>query len=337
MTKLKITIACLALVLIPTLAASMDNYWDSFGSPQLQASLGDTNQFYRGDTVKLNVDLTNYGRILGLKADKKAESKMEIELSNREFEYEQSLPTALNITAALRSGTDFIEVQSDKQVVKSLKSGSKSEDPLEFTIEIASHAPAGTYPMFLDLNYDYQNNVEVYAGELDPEAGLKGFQVFYSYKKANQSFSIPVVIEKQADFKIVDTTAELGAGEKDGNVAVTYMNIGEEPAKEATVRLSISKPFSSVDDQAFIGNLLPGEERTVVFRMDVDSDATAKDYVINSEIKYIDVNGISAISESMKIPVEVAQPGGFSKIAYILAALIALAAAGFYLNKRRKA
>jgi ribonuclease PH len=39
----------------------------------------------------------------------------------------------------------------------------------------------------------------------------------------------------------------------------------------------------------------------------------------------------------MKIPVEVAQPGGFSKIAYILAALIALAAAGFYLNKRRKA
>lgn len=335
MTKLKITIACLALVLISTLAASMDNYWDSFGSPQLQASLADTNNFDRGDTVKLNVNLTNYGRILGLDADKTAESKMEIELSDREFEYEQSLPTALNITAALRSGTDLIEVQSDKQVVESLRSGDKTKAPLEFTIEIAGHAPAGTYPMFLDLNYDYQNNVEVYAGELDPEAGLKGFQVFYSHKKANQSFSIPLIIEKQADFKIIDTTAELGVGEKDGNMAVTYMNIGEEPAKEATVRLSVSKPFSSVDDQAFIGNLLPGEETTVVFRMDMDSDATAKDYVINSEIKYIDVNGNSVVSENMKIPVNVVQKGGSTTIAFILAALIALAAAGFYIYRRK--
>ncbi len=41
------------------------------------------------------------------------------------------------------------------------------------------------------------------------------------------------------------------------------------------------------------------------FRMDVDSDATPKEYGINSEIKYTDVNGDTVISESMKIPVNV--------------------------------
>ena len=58
-------------------------------------------------------------------------------------------------------------------------------------------------------------------------------------------------------------------------------------------------------DQAFIGTLQPGESKTVVFRLDVDSDATPKDYGINSEIKYTDVNGDTVISESMKIPVVV--------------------------------
>ena len=42
----------------------------------------------------------------------------------------------------------------------------------------------------------------------------------------------------------------------------------------------------------------------MVFRLDVDSDATPKDYGINSEIKYTDVNGDTVISESMKIPVD---------------------------------
>ena len=187
-TKLKITIACLALVLISTPAASLDNYWDSFGSPQLQASLAGTNEFDRGDTVKLYLDLTNYGRILGLDEDKTAETRMENELSDREFEYEQALANALNITATLQSGTDLIEVQSDEQVVESLKSGDKTKAPLEFTIEIASHAPAGTYPMFLDLTYDYQYNVQVDADELDPHRRFERISGLLLYRRANQTF-----------------------------------------------------------------------------------------------------------------------------------------------------
>jgi hypothetical protein len=101
-------------------------------------------------------------------------------------------------------------------------------------------------------------------------------------------------------------------------------------------RLSIFKPFSSTDDQAFIGTLKPGEETTVVFRLDVDSDATPKDYGINSEIKYTDVNGDTVISESMKIPVTVKAAGSSLLLPAAIVLIIIVAAGGYMYRKRQK-
>ena len=46
-----------------------DNYYTMYGSPEISASVSGTDEFGRGDTVTLYVDLTNYGRILGFKED----------------------------------------------------------------------------------------------------------------------------------------------------------------------------------------------------------------------------------------------------------------------------
>jgi hypothetical protein len=81
--------------------------------------------------------------------------------------------------------------------------------------------------------------------------------------------------------------------------------------------------------------LKPGEERTVLFWIDVDSDATPKEYGINSEIKYTDVNGDTVISESLKIPVEV-NAAGSSLLLPAIAVIIVLIAAGVFLYKRRQ-
>ncbi|MDD1742645.1 MAG: hypothetical protein LUQ47_04850, partial [Methanotrichaceae archaeon] len=127
----------------------------------------------------------------------------------------------------------------------------------------------------------------------------------------------------------------LAAGQKKGELEATYKNIGDEPVSDAIARLSIFKPFSSVDDQAYIGNLDPQESKTVTFRLDVDSDATPKEYAINSEIKYTDVNGDTVISESMKIPVTVTSASR-SLLLPVLIVLIILAAAGGYWYKRKQ-
>lgn len=341
--NLKATLIIIALAWIgPTGASenyipsvSLENYWTTSGSPQLDASLAGTNEFDRGETVTLYVDLTNHGRIMGFKADKKAETKMEQALADRELDYERERTTALGITGTLRSDTGLIEVKSGDQVIEALRAGEKSRDPMKFTIKISSRAPAGEYPLYLQLTYDYQYNAEVDADELDPEIGLRGFQSSYWYQKANGTVTIPVTVKKEAYFEITEADAELRAGEKGGIIEVTYKNTGEETADDAIARLSVFKPFSSTDDQAYIGTLGPGEVRAVKFKIDVDSDATVKPYSINSEIKYTDLRGGTIISDSMKIPVNV-DPAKRSYAMPIAVVLIVIAAGGASLYRRRR-
>ncbi|MDD5258158.1 MAG: hypothetical protein PHH76_11445, partial [Methanothrix soehngenii] len=259
-------------------------------------------------------------------------------LASAELEEENKKPTALGVTATLISQAPQIEVKSGDQVVESLKSGDKTQSPLKFTIKIGEHAPAGEYPLHLNMTYDYQDNVRVYASKLVTEGGTSTFsnyRVSYIYQKANQTVPVTIRVKKQADFVIQNTTAELLAGGKKQEIHATYKNIGEDPVRDAVARLSIFKPFSSTDDQAFIGDLDPGNETTVLFRMDVDSDATAKDYGISSEIKYTDVNGDTVISESMKIPVKV-EPAAQSLLLPAALALIILIAVGGYIYKKRQ-
>lgn len=321
-----------------------DNYYSMYGSPDISASISGTDEFERGDTVTLYVDLTNYGRILGFKEDQTPQNPKEYALAAAELSEEYKKPTALGITATLVSDSRQIEVKSGDQVVESLKSGQKVESPLKFTIKIGEHAPAGEYPLNLKMFYDYQDNVRVYASKLVTNEGtstLANYQVSYVYQKANQTVPIMVNVKEQADFKILNAThaiSTISAGDKKAEISATYRNIGEQAVRDAVARLSIFKPFSSTDDQAFIGDLQPGEEKTVVFRVDVDSDATPKEYGISSEIKYTDVNGDTVISESMKIPVEVKAKSSSLLMPALIVLAIVLAAGGYlYRRKQKKA
>jgi hypothetical protein len=316
-----------------------DNYYTMYGSPEISASVSGTDEFERGDTVTLYVDLTNYGRIIGFKEDQTPQNPKEFALANAELQEEYKKPTALGITATLISDDPQIEVKSGDQVVQSLKSGDKTQSPLKYTIKIGEHAPAGKYPLTLDMSYDYQDNVRVYASKLITSEGtptLVNYRVSYIYQKANQTVPISINVKEQADFEITNTTGILSAGSKKEPIYATYKNIGEDPIKDAVARLSIFKPFSSTDDQAFIGTLQPGEEKTVVFRIDVDSDATPKDYGINSEIKYTDVKGDTDISESMKIPVTVEAESTSLILPAAIVLIIIIAAGGYLYRKKQK-
>jgi len=315
-----------------------ENYYTMYGGPDISASVSGTDEFERGDTVSLYLDLTNYGRILGFKEDQTPHNPKEFALASAELQEEYKKPTALGITAYLLSNSPEIEIKSGTQVVESLKSGDKAESPLKFVIKIGEHASAGTYPLRLNLSYDYQDNVRVQASKLvtsGSSPALANYQVSYIYQKANHTLPIIIAVKKQADFAIVNATGTLFAGDKKAQIEATYKNIGEDPVNDGIARLSIFKPFSSTDDQAFIGTLAPGEEKTVVFRLDIDSDATPKDYGINSEIKYTDVNGDSVISESMKIPVAV-KAASASLLMTAIVILIIIAAGGYIYRRKQK-
>jgi len=284
-----------------------DNFYTVYGGPSLEADLIGNNEYSRGDTVTLNIGLINKGVISGFESEDEADTTVDTVLQQNEMKYESQAVTAVGINATLASDNPYIKVKSGTQKAGTLLEGKESQNPTQFTIEISDNAPAGTYPLNLNLSYLYQNNVQVSGDEYDSTTGLvtnQGVGVWYETKSQNQT--IEVQVKKEADFEVTNVTGDLYPGDG-GLLYVTYKNIGEEPAKDATVRISASDPFSTTDDQAFIGTLKPGESAVAAFDLSLDSDAVPKPYSLNSEVLFEDTEGHDQISDVVKVETKILQ------------------------------
>jgi len=333
----------LGLAALPAQAALPENfdissnYYTVYGGPDLSATLLGDNEFSRGDTVTLSIEMMNKGAVSGFKSEDEADDGKETVLQKTEMQYEAQTVTAIGILATLTSDDPNIKVKSGSQEAGTLKQGKDSSSPTKFTIEISKNAPAGTYPLTLELSYKYQNNVQVGGDDIDTTTGLVTNQeVGIWYENKTQTQTIEVVVKKEPYFEVTEVKGELYPDEG-GMLYVTYKNVGEDPAKDATVRVSAGDPFSTTDDQAYLGTLNPGESAVAVFDMDVDEDATPKPYSINSEILYEDTDGHDQISDSVKINTEVL-PAEKSLPGYQIGAGIGFMAlaAGFILFKKKQ-
>ncbi|HWR25388.1 MAG TPA: hypothetical protein VN278_04045 [Methanosarcina sp.] len=314
-----------------------DNFYTVYGGPQIEATLLGDNEYSRGDTITLNLGLMNKGVISGFESERDANTAVDTVLQQSEMKYETQAVTAVGVLATLKSDTPYIKVKSGSQEAGTLQQGKQSAAPTKFTIEISKDAPAGTYPLSLDFAYKYQKNVQVSGDEFDTSTGMVSNQgVGIWYENATQNQTVVVQVKKEPYFEVTNVTGSLYPNEG-GMLQVTYKNTGEEPAKDATVRVSASDPFSTTDDQAFLGDLKPGESAVAIFNMDVDETATPKPYSLNSEILYEDADGHDQISDSVKVntqvlPAEKGIPGYQFGISIAFMAL----AASFIIFRRKK-
>jgi hypothetical protein len=281
------------------------NFYTVYGGPSIEATpIGDT-EYSRGDTVTLSIGLMNKGVVEGFKSEKDSNSVVDTVLQQTEMKYETQATTADGVLATLTSNNPNIKVKSGPQEAGSLIQGGQSVYPSQFTIEVSKNAPAGTYPLNLQLSYKYQNNTQVSGDEYDATTGLvtnAGVGIWYENKTQNQT--IMVQVKKEPYFEVTNVTGDLYP-DKESTVYVTYKNTGEEPAKDATVRVTASDPFSTTDDQAYLGNLQPGESAVAAFDISTDSTATPKPYSLDSEILYEDTEGHDQVSDSVKINTKV--------------------------------
>ncbi|AKB13768.1 MAG TPA: COG1361 S-layer family protein [Methanosarcina thermophila] len=317
-----------------------DNYYNVYGGPDLSATLIGDNEFSRGDTVTLNIELMNKGKIAGFKVENEVDLGDYVGemLQQAEMQYEAQATTAVGILATLKSEDPNIKVKSGPQQAGTLRQGKQSASPTKFTIEINKNASAGTYPLTLELSYQYQHNVQVGGDEFDATTGVvtnKEVGIWYENKTQTQTLNIKV--KKEPYFEVTNVTGDLYPDEG-GMLRVTYKNIGEEPAKDATVRISAADPISTTDDQAYLGTLNPGESAVAIFDMDVDETATPKPYSLNSEILYEDADGHDQVSDSIKINTEVLPAKeslpGYQTVTGV--AFMALAAFFVMLRKKRQ-
>ncbi|MEA1866219.1 MAG: hypothetical protein U9N46_13710 [Euryarchaeota archaeon] len=271
------------------------NFYDVYGLPNLTASIVGDEKFDRGDEVTLTIDLINRGVVLGFESDRMPDDDEEIDLASMELGYELQQVNAIGITAMLTAPEESpIEVKSGPQQAGSIKGDKGARKTVRFNIEIDENAPAGTYPLILATSYIYQKNAQVHGNVSESRADVNLW-----YDTLNQTQVLYITVEKLADFEIVNVSSDLRAGKDDRVLFITYRNTGEETATEAVARISVTDPFSSTDDQAYLGTLSPGESATSVFVLDTDSGATIKPYGIDTEIRFKDAAGDLKISESM--------------------------------------
>ena len=320
-----------------------ENYYTVYGGPNLTAIvIGDT-EFARGDTVTVSINLMNKGLITGFKVEKDLSipaSPLDRKLQQTEFTYEAQKTTAIGIVGFLTSLDPAVKVKSGQQEAGSLPAGQQTENPFQYTIEISNNAQAGTYPLILTLMYGYQENIQI-DGDNETSLGITNLEVGMWYEVGVQNITIPISVKEEARFEVTDVSGELVADEE-GLLSVTFKNVGDLPIKDATVRISASDPFSTTDDQAFIGSIASGESAVALFNLKVDETATTKMYAINSEIKYEDVDGHDQISDVIKIQVETlpaiptSEKLGNLKIIVAGLLVVVVAAIGLRVYKNRK-
>ncbi|WP_094227944.1 COG1361 S-layer family protein [Methanolobus psychrotolerans] len=318
-----------------------ENYYTVYGGPDVSATLVGSNEYSRGNEVALSINLMNKGVITGFKSESNTNpvTTLEQKIQKTEMGYEAQKTTAIGIVGVLTSDTPYVRVKSGPQEAGTLASGEQTSDPLKFNIEISKNAPAGEYPLNLTMYYGYQENVQI-NGDNETDLGITNMEVGLWYGVGQQIETVKVVVKDEAKFEVVNVTGKLIPG-KNGLIYVVYKNVGEANVKDATVRISAGDPFSTTDDQSFIGSLAPGEMAEAVFKIKVDDAGVAKTYAINSEIKYEDKDGHSKISDTLKITTEV-QPatssgfgtGVYAGIVVLIIAVVVVVGARKFLGKK---
>jgi len=148
-----------------------------------------------------------------------------------------------------------------------------------FKITVAQDAdPTQTYPVALYLTYtDFEGNIV--------QSPLVNTGMNFKEKIRFQAQKDPIIIHPG----------------KTDVVNVTYTNVGSQPAYNAQARISVVDPFTSEDDTAYMGTILPGHSATALFSIKADGKATPKMYSVNSEIQYTDLSNTEYTSDTIQV------------------------------------
>jgi hypothetical protein len=291
-------------LLIPGTGYSVD-YYRSYGGPDIQASVRGDPEFERGEVADIQVMLANKGIISGMKRlnvnqNLIPDSKEEL-IAQAEMSAEQGCTTAKGVKANLISGSDHIHVESTTtpQIVDELDTG--YIHPIKFTIRIDDDTPAGDYELKLPVTYQYQNNVRTITSNA-VDIGLTSDSVAFTQQYVTKNVTLPlhISVKKEPKFEVSNVSGSLKQGST-GLINVTYTNRGETSAEDAQAKIVVMKPLSTSKSTVRLGTIGPGESQTASFNILAESDAVAKNYSVDSEVKYINDEGKTKFSENMKV------------------------------------
>ena len=186
-----------------------------------------------------------------------------------------------------------------------------------YKVAISSDAEKQTYPVDVVVIYENRDGDVV--------------------TSATETIGIPV--GGKISFIITSGTVQVMQGSQ-SLIQVDYQNSGTTIAYHSQARLSAVEPFKSSDDTAYLGDLKPGEKATARYQVSVDDAAVAREYTLDTEVRYRDALDNSQVSGTFNVPVQVqAKPvsGGLMQVLAAIGVIVLIGiGAGYYLLVMRK-
>ena len=177
--------------------------------------------------------------------------------------------------------------------IDSLKPGETTEVTYEVTV--GSGAPARLYNLNAHATYTDKQGID--GRDEDLSVGAR-------------------VAPQRNDFNVAveDSTVAVGSARL---VAVTVTNNRDQRLTDIQASLGTSAPLDSDDDDGYIESLDPGESATVTFGLSATTDANPKTYAAALDFSYEDERGISRMSETYQLPVDVTTDDGVQLLSII--------------------
>ncbi len=183
-----------------------------------------------------------------------------------------------------------------------------------YKVSVSADADASqTYPVLLFARYRDESGV---MQESDP-------------------VTVGIRFSPKVRFEAVGDPATVEAGSA-GTVKVTYRNTGEFPAYQAQARVSVVDPFTSSDDDVYLGTIQPGETADGIFSIKTAGSATIKKYVLDSEIRYTDAENNEYVSDDIEIVIDVQKPDDNMLLFGGAALIVVIVGAGAYLRRKKR-
>lgn len=200
--------------------------------------------------------------------------------------------SAVGLTAMLKENEAPVTIKVGKMLIGSLLGG-EAVKQVPFLIKADEEANPGNYFLLLELSYKNLSNVD--AGE----------QINLEWVEIIETIELPIeIVDKPLNFETVYPESNLRPGDK-AEFSLLFVNNSDKTARHATARISATAPFSITDDTAYLGKLEHGDEKIGIFEVKIDGNALPKEYVIETQIKYVDSDGNEQFTDTTQVPIEI--------------------------------
>ncbi len=241
-----------------------------------------------GQTFKLSLELTNYGRrtvedlTISMKPQQSTSYTTDESMTDSQTLSTNTAPSSIidqtsqSTISQTQTQTDSTAQTQSQQVndgIMPFNQGTKRfidylfpecSEEITYTLRASSDINSGVHLIDFSLNYEYDD------------------------RQLTSDLQVGVLVEGEEDLEVVDSNyLEINPGDEDVDVNAVIQNLGTREAKNIVVEPVIDNPFNTKTDQTKqLGNLDKDEKGSINLELDVEEDIDSGNYLIPLNVSY---------------------------------------------------